>query len=131
MIILIFGLPGSGKTTLAKELMKEFPAIHLNADAIRADLSSDLGFSIEDRIEQARRIGAIARLLSAQGYTVIADFVNPTEDTRTAFGSADTVIWMDTIKQSRFQNTNLLWEQPATWQYRVTTLPNPQFLKRD
>ena len=72
MIIQIIGLPGSGKTTLAKALMGHTDAIHLNADEVRADLNKDLGFTPEDRIEQARRMGALARLLHAQGRVVFA-----------------------------------------------------------
>jgi adenylate kinase family enzyme len=112
MIILFFGLPGSGKTTLCKELLKHTPAIHLNADEVRGDLSSDLGFSIEDRVEQARRLGAIARLLSAQGHVVLVDFVNPTLATREAFGKSDIAVWINRINESRFADTNLLWEDP-------------------
>ena len=66
MIIQIIGLPGSGKTYLAKELASRINAIHLNADEIRAELNNDLGFSSEDRIEQSRRMGALARLLAKQ-----------------------------------------------------------------
>lgn len=110
MIILVFGLPGSGKTTLCTELLKHVEAIHLNADAVRADLSSDLGFSVEDRVEQARRMGAMARLLSDQGRVVLVDFVNPTTQTREAFGKADLTVLVDRIKEGRFEDTNKLWE---------------------
>jgi adenylylsulfate kinase len=112
LIVQIFGLPGSGKTALAKALAKQLNAIHLNADDIRADLSSDLGFSIEDRIEQARRLGAIARLLAGQGHTVVVDFVNPTAKTRAAFGKANYTVWVDRVSFGRFEDTNLLWEIP-------------------
>ena len=113
MIIEIIGLPGSGKTTLAKELASRTNAILLNGDDVREDLSSDLGFSIDNRIEQARRIGAVARLLSKQGYIVIADFVCPTQSARTAFGKADIVIWMNTIDAGRYSDTNIIWQNPA------------------
>ena len=81
MIILIIGLPGAGKTALATQLAAKTNAIHINADAVRSDLSSDLGFSIEDRIDQARRVGAIARLISDQDRDVVVDFICPTEAT--------------------------------------------------
>ena len=113
MIIQIIGLPGSGKTSLAKELCRRTNAIHLNADDIRADLSKDLGFSIDDRKEQARRLGAISRLLSSQGSLVVADFVNPTQDTRESFGDADVVVWVNRIDNGRYEDTNKLWEDPA------------------
>jgi adenylylsulfate kinase len=119
MIVLIFGLPGSGKTTLAKELLKRTQAVHLNADEIRSGLNSDLGFSIEDRVEHARRMGELARLLSSQGQNVIVDFVNPTSKTREAFGKPDVTIWMDRIKVSRYEDTNLLWEDPSEVDARI------------
>lgn len=112
MIIQIIGLPGAGKTALATELAARVNGIHLNADEIRADLSKDLGFSEEDRIEQARRIGAVARILDNQGHIVIADFICPTEATRVAFGKPDSLVWVDRIKESRFPNTDAIWEQP-------------------
>ncbi len=121
-IIQIIGLPGSGKTTLANTLAGRLGAIQLNADKVREDLSSDLGFSSEDRVEQARRLGAIARLLAAQGQTVVVDFVCPTAETRASFGEADIVIWMDTLQESRFQDTNLIWEAPSKFDVRFADL---------
>ena len=119
MIILIFGLPGSGKTALSKALVARSNAIHLNADEVRADLNSDLGFSKEDRVEQARRMGALARLLSNQGQTVIADFVNPTSETREAFGEADLKVWVNRIFESRFEDTNRIWESPEPTDFDI------------
>jgi hypothetical protein len=119
MIIQILGLPGSGKTTLAKSLLEHTDAIHLNADEVRADLSKDLGFSPEDRIEQARRMGAVARLLSAQGRTVIVDFICPTHETRKAFGKPDYLVWMNRVEEGRFADTNKIWEDPETWDVRI------------
>lgn len=112
MIIQIIGLPGSGKTTLAKELSERINAIHINADEVRADLNSDLGFSPEDRVEQARRMGALARLIAKQGHHVVVDFVCPTEETRAAFGHADRVVWMRRVEEGRFEDTNKMWENP-------------------
>lgn len=112
MIIQIIGLPGSGKTTLAKALKERTNAILLNADEVRSDISSDLGFSLEDRYEQARRLGAIARLLSNQGHYVIVDFVCPTKETRLVFGKPDITVWMNTISEGRFLDTNTLWQDP-------------------
>lgn len=113
MIIQIIGLPGAGKTALAKELCRRTDAVHLNADDVRADLNKDLGFSVEDRVEQARRLGALSRLISNQGKLVVVDFVNPTQETRESFGDADVVVWVDRINEGRFEDTNKLWEDPS------------------
>jgi adenylylsulfate kinase len=113
MIIQVIGLPGSGKTTFAIELANRVNAIHLNADEVRADLNKDLGFSTEDRIEQARRMGALSRLLSKQGYHVVVDFVNPTGETRKAFGNPDKIVWMNRKPVRDFADTTALWETPS------------------
>lgn len=114
MILQIIGLPGSGKTTLAKELCRRTNGIHINADEVRSELSSDLGFSSEDRIEQARRLGSMSRLLSKQGRLVIVDFVNPTRETRKAFGDANFVVWVNRIMSGRFEDTNNMWQDPES-----------------
>ena len=119
MIIQIIGLPGSGKTTLAKELKEHINAIHLNADEVRSTINIDLGFDIKDRIEHARRLGEISRLISSQGFNVIVDFVCPTKETRNAFGKADYIIWMDRIESGRFEDTNKLWEKPEDYDIRI------------
>ena len=119
MIILIIGLPGAGKTALATQLAAKTNSIHINADAVRADLSSDLGFSIEDRIEQARRVGAIARLLSDQDRDVVVDFICPTKATRESFGHADKIIWVDRINKSQYEDTNAIWEDPLEYDLRI------------
>ena len=54
--ILIMGLPGAGKTTLATALAPLISAVVFNADAVRTNLSRDLGFSHSDRVEHARRM---------------------------------------------------------------------------
>ena len=118
MKILIMGLPGSGKTTLARVLAEKLRCTHFNADDIRENINKDLGFSPEDRIEQARRMGHLCNLSSRWGEAVIADFVCPTDATREAF-NADFVVWMDTISSSRYKDTNSLFVRPKHYDYRV------------
>jgi adenylylsulfate kinase len=116
MIIQIIGLPGSGKTELAKALKERINAIHLNADEVRATVNSDLGFTPEDRTEQARRMGDMARLIAKQGVApVIVDFVCPTDLTRAAFGKPDILVYMKTIKEGRFEDTNKMFEEPINF----------------
>ena len=117
--ILIMGLPGSGKTTLARALSPMLGAVHWNADAVRAEINSHLGFSTQDRIEQARRMGWLCDQVVKAGHWAVADFVCPTKETREAFGQCVTV-WVDTIKEGRFEDTNKIFEPPVKYDYRVT-----------
>jgi hypothetical protein len=123
--ILIMGLPGAGKTTLATALAPLLHAVMFNADAVRANLWRDLGFSHEDRIEHARRMGWMCDRVAEAGCTVIADFICPTEETRAAFGDAFT-IWVDRISVGRFEDTNRLFTPPALFDLRVSAEGSPQ-----
>ena len=113
------GLPGAGKTTLTRELAPPLCAVVFNGDDVRAHLSRDLGFSLEDRIEQARRMSWLCDQVAKAGGTAIADFVCPTEETRQAFGPAFT-IWLDRIEAGRFPDTNALFTPPKRSDVRVT-----------
>jgi len=124
--ILIMGLPGAGKTTLANMLAPLIDAVVFNADAVRTNLSRDLGFSHEDRIEHARRMGWMCDRVAEAGSTVIADFICPTEETRAAFGEAFT-IWVDRISTSRFLDTNQMFVPPKRFDLRVTVQGAPQY----
>ena len=119
MIIQIIGQAGSGKTTLAVELADRVNGIHINADKVRADLNQDLGFELADRIENARRLGALARLLDEQGQIVVVDFICPTKETRDAFGVADYVVWVNRIKEGRFVDTNKMWQDPVDFNVEI------------
>jgi ABC-type cobalamin/Fe3+-siderophores transport system ATPase subunit len=117
VIVLIFGMPGSGKTTLANDLarmlrMSGHSVVQLNGDDVRAELNSDLTFSEPDRITHAWRMGAMARLLDMQGHIVLADFICPTPLTREAFGRVDLYVWMDRVRACNYQDTNEIWKQP-------------------
>ena len=116
--ILIMGLPGAGKTTLANALAPLINAVVFNADAVRANLSRDLGFTHEDRVEHARRMGWMCDRVVEAGGTVIADFICPTEQTRAVFGDAFT-IWLDRIDAGRFADTNRMFVAPEKFDLRV------------
>ena len=105
------GLPGSGKTTLATQLARRLKAVHLNADHVRATVNRDLGFSLEDRIEHARRMGCMADIVTLSNIDVVADFVCPTPETRAIFNPSH-IIWMNTIQEGRFEDTNKLFVKP-------------------
>ena len=109
--ILIMGLPGSGKTTLAELLVPRLNAVWFNADMGRNEINKDLGFTKEDREEQARRMGLLCDWVTESGQYAVADFICPTPDTRKIF-NADIVIWVDRIKEGRFENTNKIFEAP-------------------
>jgi cytidyltransferase-like protein len=124
--ILIMGLPGAGKTTLATTLAPLLNAVVFNADAVRANLSRDLGFSLEDRVEHARRMGWMCDRVVEAGGTVIADFICPTEVTREGFGEAFT-IWVDRISEGRFEDTNRMFVPPTRFDLRVGAEGAPQY----
>ena len=118
-IVLIMGLPGSGKTTLAKELVPMLTAKWLNADKVRTEYN-DWDFSEEGRVRQANRMRDLAKKLRDKGSYVVADFVCPTREARKLFG-ADYTIWMDTIEKGRFDDTNQMFAKPEKYDYHVTT----------
>jgi adenylylsulfate kinase len=116
MIILVMGLPGSGKTTLAIQLAKELKGAHINADKVRTEFQ-DWDFSIEGRIRQMVRLKNIAAASSSE--FIIVDFICPTKKLRGEF-EADFTIWMNTINFGRFEDTNELFE-PAVSPQKIIT----------
>ena len=128
MKILIFGLPGSGKTTLAKPMADLLGAIHINADEVRKTYN-DWDFSLEGRLRQAQRMRHLADGVVMAGKVAVTDFVAPTEKAREAF-DADYVIWMDTVNKSKsvngpaaegstFEQTDKMFEKPTDCNYHV------------
>jgi adenylylsulfate kinase len=106
-------------------LAARLQAVHFNADAVRANISRDLGFAVADRIEQARRMGWLCDQVSAAGHWAIADFVCPTAETRAAFGPCFTV-WVDRIESGRFEDTNAMFRAPDHYDVRVTADGAPE-----
>ena len=113
------GLPGAGKTTLADALAKKIEAKRLNADEVRKE-ANDWDFSEEGRKRQARRMADFAKKLKEEGNFVVADFVCPTPEARALF-PADFIIWVDTIKEGRFDDTNKMFVKPDKFDFHVTT----------
>ena len=113
------GLPGSGKTTLASELVPLLNAKWLNNDKVRK-AANDWDFSEEGRKRQSKRMSKLALNLKNEGNYVIADFICPTPEARNLF-PADYIIWVDTIKEGRFEDTNQMFVKPEKFDFHVTS----------
>jgi len=86
-VIWFTGLSSSGKTTLASNLEKElffrrFFCQVLDGDNIRAGINNNLGFSVEDRLENIRRIAEVSKLIINTGLITICSFISPTDEIR-------------------------------------------------
>ena len=112
------GLPGSGKTYLAARLQPLLKAAWYNADNVR-EMANDWDFSDEGRSRQSNRMRTFADFEKSNGRFVICDFVCPTKETRSNF-NADITVWMDTIKEGRFEDTNKLFQNPDNVTYHIT-----------
>ena len=127
--LLIMGLPGAGKTTLARALAPRLNAVIFNADEVREHVNKGLGFSETDRIEHARRMGWLCDQVVKTGNYVIADFVCPTPATRAAFleGGEAFVIWLHRIERGRFEDTNRMFVAPKQPDIEVTPEGAPEY----
>jgi adenylylsulfate kinase len=135
--ILIMGLPGSGKTTMAaalKKYLEENGAMSMysaeqlpvtgfnakvtwfNADDVRRKYN-DWDFSNDGRIRQSIRMFQFS--LEAGGEYVICDFVAPLVEMRNNF-KADWTVWMDTIAAGRYEDTNRAFVEPEQYDFRIT-----------
>lgn len=117
MKILIFGLPGSGKSTLAEPFAELIGGVWINADVIRTQYD-DWDFTPKGRLRQCLRMSHIADGVVMAGKIAVVDFVCPTQVTRDWF-RADYTVWMDTIEEGRYEDTNQMFEKPPHCNYHV------------
>jgi adenylylsulfate kinase len=122
--ILIMGLPGAGKSTLAQELQKQVVAsgrtiAHFNADEVREHYN-DWDFSEDGRIRQALRMRELAASVAEYVQFAICDLVCPTQATRDAV-SPDYIVWVDTIKHTQYADTDAMFVPPTAYDVHVTS----------
>ena len=113
MKVLIFGLPGSGKTRLATDLLALLGdrAEWHNADAIRKECD-DWDFSEAGRERQLQRMRILAQKTTDKGKIALCDFICPLEEYRELF-DADYQIWVNTIEEGEYDDTNKLFQAPT------------------
>ena len=109
--ILIMGLPGSGKKSLAKLLVPMFNAVWLDGEEVRKEVN-DFDYSEMGRSIQTHRMKRLADEAMKDNRNVVANFECSTEDERKDF-NADYIIYMDTIKEDKL-------EQPSNFDFKVT-----------
>lgn len=126
--ILICGLPGTGKSTLARELQKLIPgSVHYDGDTVRM-WSGNRDFSLKGRYQQACMMGHLCDNIVRSGHTAIASFICPTNVLRRAFGGtvAPIVVWLDVPVTAKYPDTTAMFETPidATFWFRTQKAVN-------
>jgi adenylylsulfate kinase len=126
--ILIMGLPGAGKTFLAQFVLERLQnagktVSWLNADVVRKEYN-DWDFSDEGRIRQSMRMRILADTMTTN--YVICDFICPLPNMRENF-DAHWTVWVDTIKEGRFDDTNKLFVPPDKYDFRITEQDSPRY----
>lgn len=116
------GLPGSGKTTLAEKLVESYEkdgknVLWLNADKIRT-IFNDWDFSEDGRLRQALRMRSLCN--GSEDDIKVVDFVAPLPQMRDIF-AADFTVWVNTIPQSKFEDTNSIFVNPMFVDVEVVT----------
>ena len=109
------GLPGSGKTTLAKELKKSLKADWINADKVRRKFD-DWDFSKKGVLRQAKRMKDLAK--KSKNFFVIADFICPYREGRKIF-KPDFLVWMNTIKKGRVSTFDKVFQKPKRFDLKI------------
>ena len=116
------GLNDSGKTTFAKKLAYALNCPHLNADDVRKQ-AKDWDFSPEGRVRQCLRMKDMAEAIDGW---VVCDFICPTEKLRQLFEPA-LLIWLNTVKHSRYDDTNKMFEPPEWFHFQIRNKQNSLF----
>ena len=120
MRILVFGLPGSGKTTFARQLSAGYA--YFNADEVRK-MFNDWDFSPTGRTRQAQRMGCLSSLVDGHAFV---DFICPFDDDRHEY---DVKVWMNTIKKGRFDDTNQMFEKPSHCTFEIKNFDYQDVIK--
>tara|TARA_R110000803_G_scaffold107410_1_gene175558 strand:- start:488 stop:901 length:414 start_codon:yes stop_codon:yes gene_type:complete len=112
--ILVFGLSGSGKTTFSKKLL--LPNMdYYNADEIRKQFN-DWNFSESGRKLQAARMLSMTVDSKMNRRHSVADFIAPFDKHRRSY---DITIWMNTINESKYKDTDVIFEKPNTCSFEI------------